>query len=166
MKLDKQDIFYWGVGAAVILLFVRAARKTDKSFLEYAGIIIPNFESFRSHPYWDVSRYSWGYGTPAPGATGTISEAQARADMLDYVQKDYDYLSKLVFVELSPLQWAALLSFSYNLGRGNADNLVENINRQDWPALADQWGKYVYADGVRNETLVNRRARELEYFFY
>lgn len=166
MKLDKQDIFYWGVGAAVVWLFVRAGKKNDKSFLDYAAIIIPQFEGFRAHPYWDVSRYSWGYGTAAPGSTGTISEQQARADMLQRVQEDYNYLSNLISVDLTPLQWAALLSFSYNLGRGNADNLVYNINRGDWDALREQWLKYVYADGVVNSVLEDRRQKELEYFFY
>ena len=41
---------------------------------------IPLVEGFRSTPYWDVKRYSWGYGTAAPGPTGTITREKAFAE--------------------------------------------------------------------------------------
>jgi len=123
---------------------------------------IPSVEGFRSHPYWDEKRYSWGYGTAAPGSTGTISRDQAFADMVSYLLNDYDKLKGRVSRSLTVSQWAAFLSFSYNLGIGHAYDMVPYINANNDTALATQWRKYVYAGGVRNAELVERRDKELK----
>jgi lysozyme len=151
-------------GIAALLLIPGIANAATGSYQSILTSFIPAWEGFRANPYWDVSRYSWGYGTKAPGPTGTITEAQAMQDLLAHVQNDYDYLKPLISVDLNPNQWAALLSFSYNLGPGNADNLVANINKQDWQALEDQWNLYINADGVPNDNLIARRAAEWELF--
>lgn len=122
--------------------------------------LIPEFEGFSASPYWDNQQYTWGYGTRAPGATGTISKTQALADMRAYLQNDYDYLRPLVARSLTPNQWAALLSFSYNLGRGNAHNLLANINSGNDNALQNQWNQYINSGGSPNADLIARRAQE------
>lgn len=137
------------------MLLIPAA--ANASYISIVNWLIPQFEDFSPHPYWDVSRWSWGYGTAAPGATGTITEADARDEMNDFVQHDYNYLSKLITRSLNANQWAALLSFDYNEGAGNADNLVTNINSGDDNALESQWKQYVYVKGVVSSNLVNRR---------
>lgn len=121
---------------------------------------IPSVEGFRSTPYWDSKRYSWGYGTAAPGSTGTITREQAFADMLSHLLADYATLSNKITRQLTVSQWVGLLSFSYNLGIGNALNLVPVINSGDDQALATKWAKYIYADGVVNQNLVERRGKE------
>lgn len=163
---SRDNILFWLAGAGVIFLFARARKRTTmEDALNTAAGLIADLEAYRSRPYWDVTRYSWGYGTAAPGATGYISEPDARREMLEFIMSDYNYLNKLLTVPLNAHQWAALLSFSYNLGKGNADNLVTNINAGNWDALADQWRQYVYAGGVVNNNLVKRREIELNYFF-
>lgn len=117
-------------------------------------------EGFRSHPYWDVDRYSWGYGTAAPGAEGTITRQEAFAEMSAYWMGDLVKLWPRIYIPLTTNQWAALLSFSYNLGLGNAYNLLPNINAGNFEALGVQWNKYVYAGGVVNSDLVARRQKE------
>ena len=137
---------------------------TVKSFrtrlLDKLSQFIPSVESFEPHPYWDVSRYSWGYGTAAPGATGAITRAKAFADMIAYLLADYSTLSKRITRKLTVNQWVAFLSFSYNLGIGNAFDLVPLINACDFANLGVQWQRYVHADGQVNQNLVNRRQRE------
>lgn len=122
---------------------------------------IPSVEGFRSSPYWDVTRYSWGYGTAAPGSTGTITREQAFADMLTHLLADYVKLSGRITRTLSINQWVALLSFSYNLGVGNAYNLVPLINTGGDNALIAKWMQYVYAGGVVNPDLTERRQKEI-----
>lgn len=122
---------------------------------------IPSVEGFRSTPYWDVKRYSWGYGTAAPGPSGTITREQAFADMISHLLNDYQILSNKITRDLTVKQWAALLSFSYNLGIGNALQLVPVINSGSDSQLADKWNRYIYADGVINQDLVERRQKEL-----
>jgi len=157
--MKNQKVLLIGVAAFFLLLLLPGSALANTMFMDAADLII-SFEGFVDHPYWDNKQYSWGYGTKAPGPDGTISEVQARIDLMQHVQQDYDYLSQLVHVPLNKNQWAAFLSFAYNLGVGNADNLVDNINARDNEALGVQWMKYVNAGGVVNSGLVERRQRE------
>lgn len=156
LKLKPEYLFLGGV----LLLFALGASFKDK-LLDKLASFIPSVEGFQPTPYWDVSRYSWGYGTAAPGSTGTITREQAFKDMTTYLLNDYATLSGRVTRSLSVPQWAALLSFSYNEGIGNAYNLLANINTGNDTALAAQMRKYVYAGGVVNDHLVQRREKEI-----
>lgn len=158
-------------GLALILLMIGKGAKASGSYTNILQTFIPEWEGFRANPYWDVSRYSWGYGTKAPGPTGTITRDQAMQELIDHVQKDYEYLSQLIQTPLTANQWAAYLSFSYNVGQGNADNLIGytnvqdlmgNINARKFTSLEDQWKSYIYVDGQRSDNLVKRRAAEWE----
>lgn len=155
---------YLIIGTAALLflfLLVPGSVAVDgNTILNSAAELIGDYEGFRASPYWDVSRYSWGYGTAAPGSTGTITPGQALADMKAVILHDYGVLSSMVTVSLSPTQWAALLSFSYNLGVGDAQDLVPIINSGDASALQNMWMQYVHAGGVVNQDLVTRRNYE------
>lgn len=139
-----------------------AIETTLKAFL-------PQVEGFLPKPVWDVKQWSWGFGTRVPGSIndpnknpgGSITKEQAYQEMKRYYIDAYNYLAPMITRPLSSNQWAALLSFAYNLGPGNADNLVPNINSGNDTALFTQWRKYVYAGGVKNAGLVNRREKEL-----
>ncbi len=133
--------------------------------LNKLATFIPSVEGFRSTPYWDKKRYSWGYGTAAPGSTGTITREQAFADMVAHLMADYVSLSGRVARVLTVNQWVALLSFSYNAGIGSAYNLVPLINAGDDQALGLKWRKYVYAGGVVNDDLVERREKEITLWY-
>jgi GH24 family phage-related lysozyme (muramidase) len=140
------------------------------SYQSITNWLIPEFEGFSAVPYWDVSRWSWGYGTAAPGgpddtdpATGqpyTITREQAISDSNRILAADYAFLSPKLTRSLNANQWAAWLSFAYNLGLGNADNLIQNINSGDDAALQSQWLQYVHSGGQVNQDLVNRRNKE------
>jgi len=147
------------IGFVVIAAGLALSSFTTRLLHKLASFI-PSVEGFEPHPYWDVSRYSWGYGTAAPGSTGTITREQAFIDMTDHILSDYKYLSPLIKRKLSVNQWAAYLSFSYNEGPGNADNLVTLINSGDDQALGVKWNQYIYAGGVVNSDLVERRQKE------
>lgn len=157
-------------GEILLLLFAAFALLsfTTMSYRSILKTFLPPWEGFRREPYWDYKQWSWGYGTRVPGSvdnpniypSGSITEAQAMADALEHIDKDRDYLRGLITVPLNDHQWAALLSFAYNLGRGNADNLVPNINRRDNTALGTQWALYINAGGVPMEQLILRRAAE------
>jgi lysozyme len=157
MRIGQGEIILAGV--AVIVLF--GLKSFKNRLLDKLADFIPSVEGFSSTPYWDVSRYSWGYGTAAPGATGTITREQAFQDMAAHLLADYATLKPRITRSLSVSQWAALLSFSYNLGIGNALNLVPVINSGDNDALRAKWAKYVYAGGQVVRDLVERREKEL-----
>ncbi len=161
--------------AAAMLLLLLLIPKSNTNLMSAIKSILSPFlqlwEGFSSTPYWDVKRWSWGYGTPAlingqlatnfqVKPTGTISRLQALEDMLKHTAGDLLDLVGKITRPLRPNQWAALLSFSYNLGIGNAINLVENINKNDNNALQIQWNKYILVDGKPNDHQIKRRAAE------
>lgn len=153
----------------LLMLFPNLLMGQGGMALSAAADLIASFEGFTPVSKWDNKQYSWGYGTKAPGPGLSITESQAKDEMMGHIQNDYDYLLPLVTVRLNKNQWAALLSFSYNEGTGNADNLVANINAQDWDALANQWAlynKYTNAAGqlVYSSALAQRRADEWQVF--
>lgn len=161
--------------AASLLLLLLLLPKSNGNLMNAIKSILSPFlqlwEGFSSTPYWDVKRWSWGYGTPAlingqlatdfhTKPTGTITRIRALDEMLKHTANDmYDLVSKITR-PLRPNQWAALLSFSYNLGIGNALNLIENINNNDSKALQIQWNKYILVDGKINDRQIKRRAAE------
>lgn len=151
---------YLVLGGVVLAVLLFGSSFKDRLLNKLASFI-PSVEGFEPSPYWDVSRYSWGYGTAAPGASGTISREQAFKDMVEYLLNDYRLLSSKVTRQLTVNQWAALLSFSYNEGVGRAYNLLANINAGNDQALATQWRKYNLAGGIVNKNLVERREKEL-----
>lgn len=143
----------------LILMATQPFEPILKSFL-------PSVEGFSAKPIWDFKQWSWGYGTAAGydknnKPLGTITKEQAWIEALKVITKNYNYLKPLIQVNLTGNQWAALLSFAYNLGPGNAKNLVPNINKQDTAALVAQWRRYINAGGIPNQGLKNRREKEI-----
>lgn len=162
--MDRNDLFILGAfGLFIIVVGKKIINVAFKDQLtKVLASFIPSVEGFRSTPYWDSKRYSWGYGTQAPGPNGTISREQAFTDMFAHLMNDYSTLAPKITRALTVNQWAAYLSFSYNEGPGAALKLVPDINAGGPQALYDHWMKYVYADGVVNDDLVERRNKEWE----
>lgn len=161
MKQSDQTILLVVIG---LLMF--SFKSAGSSFTNVLQDFLPSVEGFLPTPVWDVRQWTWGYGTaagydPNNKPAGSISREKAWADALAVINSHYSYLSRLITVNMKPQQWAALLSFSYNLGTGNADNLVANINKQDTAALITEWKKYIIADHKVNQGLINRRNKEV-----
>lgn len=157
----KNKKMFWVIGAAalVVLLLIPGGVFAGSLMTDTANYII-SFEGFVDHPYADNGRYSWGYGTLAPGPTGTIDRETAMTELLAHVNADYAYLKPLITRPLNNNQWTAYLDFAYNLGRGNAENLIPNINAGNDTALGTEWNEYVNAGGLYNQVLADRRAAE------
>lgn len=129
------------------------------------GLLI-QFEGYRAKPYWDVTRYSWGYGTAAPNGadSGTISKSDAMKDAMNFSMQQQQTLRNYLKVSLTDKQWAALLSFAYNLGTGNAIKLIDAINLGDNNFIGQRWNSYIYSGGIVNPDLKKRRAIEFNLF--
>lgn len=127
---------------------------------------LPLVEGFSPVPIWDNKQWSWGYGTAAGydhsvKPKGTITREQAMNELIKVVDANYAILKPLIKRSLNGNQIAALLSFAYNLGPGNAKNLIPNINNGNDTALFSQWMKYINSNGVPNIGLENRRQKEI-----
>lgn len=156
------------LGAGLLLLILN----NMGPWKDILSTFLPNWEGFKSTPYWDYKQWSWGYGTKVPGSVanpsvkpaGTITRSKALQDALQHINNDYLYLKPMIKVPLNNKQWAAILSFSYNLGPGNADNLIPNINSGDYAALETQWKEYINAGGEPSDELIDRRNAEWQLF--
>lgn len=129
---------------------------------------LPGVESFIATPKWDFKQWSWGYGTRVPGSVNDkhnppkvkpITRDQAIQDCQSHIFGDFSILMKLVHLPLKPNQWASLLSFSYNEGIGSAIKLIPDMGTDNFDSHVRQ---YVYAGGVFNQDLKDRREIELK----
>lgn len=133
--------------------------------------LIKEFEGFHPRPYSDFKQCSWGYGTKGPGTPGacgsaTITEEQAAAELVAYLDRNCAPL--LAPLNLSPGQFAAGASKCYNLGPGQfkGSRTYQAMSRGDIAAAAAGFDdpKWMRAGGKRLEGLAKRRAREKAIF--
>lgn len=75
-------------------------------------------------------------------------------------------VNDMVSHSITPNQFAALVSFAYNLGcealRGST--LMRRLNAGDIQGAADQFGQWIHAGGTTLPGLVRRRAAERALF--
>lgn len=125
---------------------------------------IKSFEGVRLKAYQDsVGVWTIGYGhtkNVRPGQVITQGEADQllRDDLLDAERA----VSSLVKVNLTDNQFAALVSFVFNLGAGTLQKstLLRKLNAGDYDAVPREMLKFVNAGGKPLKGLVNRRAAE------
>ncbi len=96
------------------------------------------------------------------GITLAQAEALLHADLID-TGRD---VSTMLAVEVSDNEFGALASFAFNLGTGNlrSSTLLKKLNAGDRAGAADQFTRWVYADGKMLPGLVKRRAAERALF--
>jgi len=151
------------------LLLLPGAIGGGGDYMQILQTFLPAREGFSAVPLWDYSQWSWGYGTaagfdPNKKPAGTITRDRAWQEAAAVIQKHYNQLAARVNKKLNSNQWAALLSFSYNTGTGNAFKIVETINTGTAADVITRMKKYVYAGGVYNQGLANRREKETDLY--
>ncbi len=139
--------------------------------------LIKDFEGWRSHHYNCAAKYcTIGYGhliaeaacntiDPLPFPDGlTLEEGEALFE--EDIRPARHYVDAYVQVDLTDDQAGALVSFVFNLGATNFRNstLLRRINQERFDEAADQFGRWVYANGQEFEGLVTRRACEAALF--
>lgn len=139
-----------------------------------AGIdLIKEFEGVRLTAYRDpVGVLTIGYGHTSaagypdvePGMTITAAEAESilRRDLQQYEAA----VSNAVKVPLTANQFAALVSFTYNLGPGNlrSSTLLWKLNTGDYAGAAGEFPRWNKAGGKVLRGLTRRREAERALF--
>lgn len=134
--------------------------------LSVAAAVIAPWEGEEREAYEDivgVPTICFGHtATATPGMVATEQQCQdlLTADMLQHLAG----IERCIHKELEPHQWAALLSWSFNVGIGAAcsSTLVRMINAgQPPPEWCPELERWVYAGGKRVQGLANRRQAEL-----
>lgn len=127
-------------------------------------------EGLRLTVYKDVA----GVGTIGYGHTGrdvlpgmTITKGQAEELLIQDINRAGEAVDDNITVPLNPYQWAALVSFVFNVGAGAfaSSTLLRAVNAGDEKAVSVQWMRWVYAGKRRIQGLENRRKDELELYF-
>lgn len=126
--------------------------------------LIGDLEGCRLRPY-QCSAGVWTSGighTAGVVPKGDITERQAAVNLVSDVLITERRLAVCAPVDMPQPVYDALVSFAFNVGTGAAckSTLVWFIQRQKWRQACDQLSRWVYVDGVKNDGLENRRARE------
>ncbi len=141
-------------------------RKTNQLGVD----LIKSFEGFEPETYLDIVGVpTIGYGhVLLPGETfpDGISEVQAEEILCRDLYKAEKTVLRNVNVPLTDNQFAALVSFVFNLG-GSAlqrSTLRQKLNRLEYEEAANEFRKWVMASGKKIKGLIRRREAERSLF--
>jgi len=131
-------------------------------------------EKFSAKAYWDYKQWSIGYGTGImPNGQkvkqgDTVTKAQAQAMLVRDVVSRVNAVNRYVTANINQNQFDALVSFVYNFGetafRDSTLLDVINANPVNYDAIAYQFRRWIYADGVALDGLKTRREKEIQLY--
>jgi lysozyme len=93
-----------------------------------------------------------------------ITPKQAEELLVKDLQKFVDGVNKLLKVPVNQNQFDALISFSFNLGLGNTEDLTKLINKNNFAGASKLFPLYCHAGGQVLKGLVIRRKAEQTLF--
>lgn len=101
-------------------------------------------------------------GPPQVTVGMTITKEQADDILRSDLSGCEKAVEQLVAVQLTDNQFAALVSFVFNVGQSNfqSSTLLKKLNRGDYVSVPSELMKWTRANGVRVQGLANRRAAE------
>lgn len=108
-----------------------------------------------------------GYGCTVGVKQGMVwTHEQAEEALRREVEGFEKDVDRLVTVDLNQNEFDALVSFAYNCGSGalGKSTLLKKLNAGDRKGASKEFGRWVYAGGVKYRGLVDRRAREATLF--
>ncbi len=135
-----------------------------------AGLsLIKQYEGFSKTPYrcpaglWTIG---YGHTSGVHEHTAAITEAEALELLRRDVRAAEQAVCELLTVEVNENQFAALVSFTFNVGHTNFahSTLLARVNAEEFDAAATQFLRWVYAGGVPLQGLKNRRMAERQLF--
>ncbi|WP_295894976.1 glycoside hydrolase family protein [uncultured Bartonella sp.] len=130
---------------------------------------LKQWEGLRTKAYRDdggVWTIGYGHtamaGAPKPHAGMVISAEDAEKILLKDLVQYEAAVESLVKVELNDNQFAALVSFVYNipLAKFKKSTLLKKLNSGNYDAVPNELMKWINVDRKKNQGLVNRRRAE------
>jgi lysozyme len=138
--------------------------------INQAGLdLIKSFEGLRLDAYKDiVGVLTIGYGHTGADVTEglSISEDQAQDLLKTDLARFEAGVEEAVTSDLTDNQFAAIVSFAYNLGLGNlrSSTLLKLVNAGNMDSAADEFPKWDRAGGQVSEGILRRRNAERDLF--
>jgi lysozyme len=148
----------------MFVCFMLVSASLWASSVSTATILLRQAEGYRAQRYWDVSRYSIGYGSIAKPGEKSITRTEATARLVRTVVALDRQVGRLVKVQLSENQRAALVVFAYNTGLGglSKSTLLRKINAGKFSEVPSEFRKWKISNGKVSKGLVQRREKEIE----
>lgn len=132
--------------------------------------LIKSFEGCRLSAYQDSGGiWTIGYGHTSNVYSGMkITEEQAEIFLEKDVEISQREVDRDVLVSINQNQFDTLVSFTYNVGTKafRTSTLLKKINRKDMEGAANEFEKWVKADGRIIRGLEKRRKIEKDIFLY
>jgi len=139
-------------------------RKTSDAGLD----LIKSFEGLKLTAYQDiVGVWTIGWGCTEGIHKGMVISLSEAEEMLENeLSKFEEAVSKLVKVQINDNEYAALISFAYNLGAGalGGSTLLKKLNAGDKAGAAEEFLKWNHAGGKVISGLTRRREAEQALF--
>lgn len=151
--------------------------------LEIAVPFLRNVESFRANAYQDGGgKWTIGYGHASDVTEGQkISQPKAQDLLLEDAERFAELISPQIPPDLNPNQFAALISFTFNVGpglkgardgflileNGEPSTLLKYIcanPRPDLKTIGDEFLRWIYIKGQPSSGLCSRRTAERRLF--
>lgn len=134
-----------------------------------AGLeLIKSFEGFRAEAYKDsVGVWTIGWGSTKGVKAGMrISTDEAEARLREDLREAESAVERLVKVPLTDNQFAALVSFVFNVGAGNfsKSTLRKKLNQGSYSNAAMEFPRWNKAGGKVLHGLTRRRQAEWKLF--
>ena len=132
--------------------------------------VIPGTTSVRAYPDPGTGGDPWtiGYGHTGPDVRPGVvfTQAQADAALRSDLRGAESAVAQAVAVALTDNQFAALVSFTFNVGAGafQSSTLLRLLNQGDYAGAAGQFGQWVSGGSGPLPGLVRRRAAERALF--
>lgn len=127
--------------------------------------IVARFEGLKCVAYLcPAGKWTIGYGTTGdkvqPGLVITPEVAEQWLE--DGLQATAKEVLRIIKVPLSDNEYAALISFGYNVGCGNlaSSTLAKELNAHDYAGAADEFLRWTHGGGRELPGLVARRSAE------
>ena len=129
-------------------------------------------EGFRAKAYLcPASKITIGYGHVILAGESYLNSATLNTNEAEEILRSdlaiaERHVAKLIDVDLNDNQFAALVSFAFNLGGGNlkSSTLRRLLNAGDYKCVPEQLGRWVFASGKKLNGLIKRRKEEGELF--
>lgn len=148
------------------------SRKTNKAGID----LIKTWEGLSLKPYKcpaDIPTIGYGAtfyedGTKVTMQDPNITEARAEELLIKHIETFAREVENLIKVNLTDNQFAALVSFTYNLGARNlkTSTLLKKLNSGDYAGAANEFEKWNKAGGKVLSGLIRRRQAEKALFLH
>ena len=159
----------------LIALFVTINAFATQSSIKMTSLQKKAFDVITKYEGWKPSTYvcpagrktiGWGFTSPETIRKGTLTRNEADKMLISYIDGLSSYLDGQVQVKLTENQKAALISFIYNVGRGNFESstLLKKLNKRDFSGAAAEFSKWNKSKGKVLSGLTRRRADERALF--